>query len=350
MRSYLQIILFFVFGSLLFFACSEPEDPPLGVSSSVSVHPPMWLQKGSADFHGTVLAASQFDPSSCQQCHGNQYDGGLVEVSCYTCHDNFPHPAGWTGLGDNSHSTYIQANAYEFDSCKSCHGQDYSTVKVDNSCLTCHTNDAGPEACNTCHGVFAAADELENAAPPAGLNNETDPSNPAVGAHQPHIAFFSSAEAACQECHLVPATLNAAGHLDGDGQADVVFQGPLGSIATEGGARQPAVTAAYSAQTISCANTYCHGNWGLLRSASSYDFIYAAEKMEGNNDSPSWVDPNAAACGTCHDLPPTGHNPFGIQACSNCHSSVIDREGNIIDASKHINGKVNVFMLEYEMF
>ena len=350
MKSYSTIMIFLIFGSLALSSCSDPKDPPLGVSSSVSVHPAAWIQKSSSEFHGAALESSNYDAASCQQCHGNNYDGGLVDVSCYTCHSNFPHPAGWTGLGDASHSKYIQANNYDFRSCKSCHGEDYSAVKVDNSCRTCHTNEAGPEACNTCHGVFAAADELGNAVPPAGLNNETDPSDPAIGAHQPHIAFFGSAEAACQECHIVPATMTDIGHIDGDGQAEAVFNGPLGSTVSENGARQPSQTGAYSGQTLTCENTYCHGNWGLLKSSSSNDFIYAADKIEGNNASPNWTDPNAAACGTCHDLPPKGHTPFGVQACSNCHSSVIDRAGNIIDASKHVNGKINVFGQEVPMF
>lgn len=331
-----------------FISCSEPEVAPLQVNE-VKIHLEGWNTPASQDFHGKVLAAKNFDSAECRQCHGSQFDGGIADVSCRTCHESFPHPANWVGLSANSHSSFIKANSYSFAQCKSCHGQNYQTIKTDNSCRTCHAGTNGPEACNTCHGMFAAEDVLANAAPPAGLDNETDPANAAVGSHQPHLAYYASVEATCQECHTVPATLMAAGHIDGDGHADVVFQSTLAVIATEGGARQP--IPAYSHETLNCANTYCHGNWGLLKAdAGENSFIYAEDKIEGNTATPVWTDPNSAACGTCHDLPPKGHNPFGIQACSTCHSGVMDRLGNIIDKTKHINGKINVFQQEYPMF
>ena len=81
MRSAMQRYWFFAIVVVAFLGCSEPKEAPLAVSS-VGVHPQAWLQKGATDFHGTVLAANQFDAADCQQCHGNQFDGGLVEVSC----------------------------------------------------------------------------------------------------------------------------------------------------------------------------------------------------------------------------------------------------------------------------
>jgi predicted CxxxxCH...CXXCH cytochrome family protein len=349
MRKAFLIIVAGGLTALTFFSCSDPQEVPLDVQSEVSVHPEGWITVSSPNFHGTTLAARNFDTAECRQCHGNQFDGGVVEKSCFTCHAEFPHPQGWVGLGENSHSTYIQNNSYDFQSCKSCHGQDYSQVKIDNSCLTCHTNPDGPESCNTCHGTFAGdVTDLRNVAPPAGLNNETDPALPAVGAHQAHLGYFASAEMICQECHTVPENMAAAGHIDADGEADVVFQGVLAVTVTEGGARQPAP--AYSHATNNCANAYCHGNWGLLKSASTRSFIYADSIITGNSATPVWTDPNTAACGTCHDLPPKGHNPFALDACTNCHGSVVDANGEIIDNSKHINGKVNVFGEEYEMF
>lgn len=328
-------------------ACSDPKEAPLGVQERVQVHTKNWLNKSAADFHGAVLAARQFDMKECQQCHGNQFDGGIVGVSCFTCHAAFPHGDGWTGVGEGSHSRYIQTNAYDFSECTLCHGQNYDVPKNDQTCRTCHTSDDGPEACTTCHGSFGTdPTNLENVAPPAGLENETATTEPAVGAHQEHIEHFG-ADFACQQCHAVPAAMRDAGHIDADGMADVLLSGALATLATEGGARVPAP--AYDFASNSCQNAYCHGNWGLLKATSTSSFIYAADKIEGNTATPVWVDPATAACGTCHDLPPKGHLPRLTSECTFCHSSVVDAELNFIDETKHVNGKINVFGQELPM-
>ncbi len=67
--------------------------------------------------------------------------------------------------------------------------------------------------------------------------------------------------------------------------------------------------------------------------------------MVGNNFSAKWnqVDGSQAECGSCHGLPPTGHQASTLTACVNCHIGVVDNQGNIIDKTKHINGVKNVF-------
>lgn len=278
-------------------SCSDPEGAPFQTTAPVPVHPADWLKVGSVDFHGRTLARQNYDFAACKQCHGTRYDGGLVEVSC----------------------------------------------------LTCHNKPGGPEACNTCHGDFNADPaDFAAIAPPRGLDGETEETDAAVGAHQHHLEYFASAEATCGECHTVPPAFNSPGHIDATPGAEVSFPGTLVKTATEGGLRQPAP--AFDAATNSCNNAYCHGNWGLLKAQSQFVFIYASEKIEGNTASPVWNDEESAACGTCHDLPPKGHNPFELSACVTCHQGVIDQTGVIIDKTKHINGKINVFGQEFPMF
>lgn len=289
--------LIFIASLVALSACSDPQDAPLQPENKVAIHPAGWQRSSSPNFHGIAIAADNYNLIPCQQCHGNDYLGGVVGVDC----------------------------------------------------LPCHSQPDGPEACNTCHGEFRGdATNLITSAPPRGLGNETDSTSVAVGAHRVHLLYYADVRQTCGECHNVPNRLNAPGHLDGDGRADVVFNGQLAVLATEGGARQPSPI--YGGTTFSCQNTYCHGNWGLLASQSPASFIYTADKMEGSNAAPVWNNAETAACGTCHGLPPTGHREFAITACANCHSSVIDGNGNIIDKSKHINGKVNVFGQEYDMF
>jgi predicted CxxxxCH...CXXCH cytochrome family protein len=347
-----QIIFLLSVISLIYLTgCSDQQEPPTAAQVQVNIHAPGWNVTASPNFHGKALAAKNFNSAECRQCHGSQFDGGIVGVSCKTCHASFPHPAtGWV-VGANSHGAFLKQNAYKLDSCKGCHGQNYGTVKVNTSCLTCHTMPGGPEACNTCHGNFSGdATDLKNAAPPKGLDDETDATTPAVGAHQAHLPFNPnlSAADACQECHAVPANLAAVDHIDADGKAEVPINGMLVRLKTEGGNRVP--NPSYSSATNSCSGTYCHGNWALSKSQSSYNFIYSADKIEGNTASPKWTDSSTAACGTCHGLPPTGHNPFPLSACTNCHGDVVDAFGQINNKAKHVNGKVNVFAQEYPMF
>jgi predicted CxxxxCH...CXXCH cytochrome family protein len=343
------IFLFTMIPSVFLFSCSDPQDVPTAATDQVNVHGPGWNVLASPNFHGTVLAAKRFDASECRQCHGSQFDGGIVSVSCKSCHASFPHPSGWVGAGANSHNVFLKNSGYNLNSCKTCHGQNYATVKVNTSCLTCHSMAGGPEACNTCHGNFSGdVTDLKNAAPPKGLDDETAATTPAVGAHQAHFGYYQNLPAAttCQECHAVPANFAAAGHIDSNNRAELIF-GALAKLPTEGGSRIPNVS--YNFTNNTCSNSYCHGNWGLLKAQSTYVFIYAADKMEGSAAAPKWTDAATAACGTCHGLPPTGHNPYELTTCATCHLGVIDVNGVIVDKTKHVNGKVNVFGQEYPM-
>lgn len=345
-------LLVVMFGIALLQACSEPETAPTAPQNDVSVHGEGWLVGTSENFHGKVLAKQNYDAEDCRRCHGTQFDGGITGVSCRACHASYPHPAtGWVN-GANAHSSYLQSNHYDLRSCQVCHGQNYNEAKAGKTCLTCHTQTDGPESCNLCHGNSSGnARELIHAAPPEGLDGETASTSPAVGAHQKHFAYFKnlSTQSVCQECHAVPSNFFTAAHIgENDRRAEAVFSGPLGSLITEGGNRKPNGTYDFNANT--CGNTYCHGNWGLRKAQSKYDFIYAAEVIAGNAHAPKWTEASSAACGSCHGLPPTGHNPFPLTACNICHQTVIDAFGAIIDSTKHINGKVNVFQEEYPMF
>jgi predicted CxxxxCH...CXXCH cytochrome family protein len=328
-------------------ACSDPQNAPTAVDEKVSVHEPGWMAPAASSFHGTALAAKKFDARECRQCHGSQLDGGISAVSCKQCHASYPHPAEFVG----AHDDFIKSVNYDITSCQPCHGQNYGETKIDNSCLTCHTKPGGPEACNTCHGNLSGdAADLKNVAPPKGLDGETSPTTPAVGAHQAHFLYFADLATAtvCEQCHDLPQNFAAAGHLGADNRADTVFKGALATAKTEGGARAPNIV--YSAANNTCANSYCHGNWGLLKSQSRYPFIYTEEKIEGATASPKWTDPATVACGSCHGLPPIGHDPFDLTTCSICHPTVMDATGKIIDKAKHVNGQVNVFDQEYPMF
>ncbi len=346
MKSFLSLAVV----AAIFFSCSTPQEPAPVENQAVRIHDAAWNTPGSPQFHGTVLAGKNYDSADCRQCHGNDYDGGLVQISCRSCHASYPHPQTWAGQGQGSHAVFLQTEGYPLGSCTGCHGADYSAEKQNTSCLSCHVQEKGPEACNTCHGQFDAdASDLRNAAPPAGIAGERDTETRAVGAHQAHLALVDSTSAAsmCSECHDVPATLNSPGHIDGDGRAEVVFDGWLATTASADGQLMP--QGEYDDQTGSCSNTYCHGNWQLNKATATLSFIYAADSIAGANATPVWTDPASAACGTCHALPPAGHNPAETTACVTCHAATVDAAGEIIDTQKHVNGKINALAQENAM-
>jgi hypothetical protein len=97
------------------------------------------------------------------------------------------------------HGRDIAALDWQMNTCRSCHGSDYRGGAVGVSCVTCHRNT--PEACDTCHGTGALG------APPPGLD-ATDPAGPHQQ-HLVGAATYFVAAVPCEECHHVPNTLTS---------------------------------------------------------------------------------------------------------------------------------------------
>jgi predicted CxxxxCH...CXXCH cytochrome family protein len=157
--------------------------------------------------------------------------------------------------------------------------------------------------CADCHGGAA------NAAPPSGLGGIDD--GPAVGAHQAHLTGARLGRAvACGECHLVPGTVDAPGHIDTPWPAEVQF----GALASTGAAPT------YDRATAACNNTYCHGA-----------------------GAPAWtdLDGSEAACGACHAMPPPPPHPAS-NTCEACHAPVAGPNQTLADPSRHLDGTLDV--------
>ena len=162
------------------------------------------------------------------------------------------------------------------------------------------------DACAGCHGGS------DTPAPPAALGGGTDPELRGVGAHEAHV--FGTAlgvPVACTECHEVPASVDAEGHIDDTPLAEVRWSdlGKSGGVAVD----------PWDAEGLSCSNLYCHG----------------ASLTGGQLTAPTWVGTGAAAvsCTACHGLPPPPPHPQS-ESCSSCHG------GGAADPSAHIDGVV----------
>jgi predicted CxxxxCH...CXXCH cytochrome family protein len=154
--------------------------------------------------------------------------------------------------------------------------------------------------CSGCHG------DATSPAPPRPLTGSADRSNPAVGAHREHLqASRLRGPIACNECHQVPATVDAPGHIDSDLPAEVFPNvAGVGVLARANGAQ-----AEYDGLSTTC-TTYCHGT-----------------------ATPSWTGgQEQAQCGSCHALPPnnSSHSPdMQLTQCTMCHGPTINKKGEL---------------------
>ncbi len=84
----------------------------------------------------------------------------LYVASCSDLDPNIPPPpyVGVHGEGIDSidspdwHGNLVKQYNYNLMVCQDCHGPDYSGGLVNESCLDCHVLPQGPENCTTCHG------------------------------------------------------------------------------------------------------------------------------------------------------------------------------------------------------
>jgi predicted CxxxxCH...CXXCH cytochrome family protein len=193
--------------------------------------------------------------------------------------------------------------------CTGCHGNPPPSHARDD-CASCHPP-AAPHAdgivqlgtgCNGCHG------SARSPAPPSDLAGNQFTTAIGVGAHQAHLTGASrlAAPVPCATCHLVPATLDAPGHIDTPAPAEVTAA--LG----------------WDRVTQTCASASCHGD-----------------------ARPVWTSRGQVTCGSCHGVPPTSapHSPaMTLTSCAACHPGTIDALGTIIvtqGTSEHINGHVD---------
>ncbi|RJP76422.1 MAG: CxxxxCH/CxxCH domain-containing protein [Candidatus Zixiibacteriota bacterium] len=311
----------------LFAGCSDPT----GGDQGISPHPEGFADPQSPDFHGDVvwdrLAEDDTTLSTCSGCH-RRTENSEVIWDCWTCHAEYPHTNQITNYGAE-HGGILRTINYRVWECADCHGADYAGGMVASlglsqvACVDCHQ--PTPEACNTCHGVYTA-DPADTAywAPPKDLTQHVDPSFIGVGAHIYHVRPQTlnrpvlGGPYSCSECHVLPDSVDAPGHVDdGTPFADLSW----GPIATDANANP-----SWDREAATCSNVYCHGEFDL-----------------GHQDNdPSWIalEGTQLQCGACHGMPPEENHPDDDD-CNECHGTVVDAGFEIINPTLHVNGRVN---------
>jgi predicted CxxxxCH...CXXCH cytochrome family protein len=249
-----------------------------------------------------------------------------------TCSSTYCH-GGTLGGGSNTTPQWTLVDGSQ-DACGTCHGAPPPPPHpAEERCETCHPGtmaaDGGIDvagglhingrvdfptgSCTPCHGGGP-----NGPAPPPDLSGSSDPARRSVGAHTVHLQGGPlSGGFACSECHVVPATVTAPGHLD-TLPAELTF----GDLATADGA-----TPAWDAATATCSSTYCHG----------------ATLGGGGNKAPVWtiLDGTQAGCGQCHGFPPPAPHPQVFQ-CDGCHPNTVRPDGTIdVEGGRHVNGVID---------
>ncbi len=365
----------------------------------------------------------------------------LAVVGCAEERERDPsegtHAAGWADPASAGfHGDDLQARGYPLAECRGCHGQDYGGGAVDVSCrgAGCHTEEGGPEFCGTCHGgadgpmpdsgrhatheAFCAdchqvPDRVDS---PGHIDGDVDlvfaglaradgraPSWDAeargcsdVYCHQSGAPSWDDATPLdCNGCHDTPAIHGrfarvvaedtcagchqgspATGHVDGAVQLAVdgctgchgsdtpapptALDGATAATDLRVGAHRRHLDGSLAdriADPIPC--TTCHDVPATLFAAGHLDDAAPADVDVDIGDydpaagtctswchgdaTPAWNDASGAArqCGACHEFPPTttswgGPHPTvapDVDECRTCH---------VFDPATHVDGEVSL--------
>jgi len=334
------------FGTCSNLYCHSTAQSTTGSGAGTSVTTPAWgsaaLNCGSchmdmssnASATGSHAAHAQASGTvyTCDVCHGAGFSATTVATAAHVNKlINLSFTGNAVGTAYTKGSSFAPGSAvYSTCTTSNCHGAMNPTWGA-NTAKT---------RCQKCHGYRSSG---WNA-----LNGATATSDLKAGVHFNHISSSGTLKLSkafsCAECHatsiaLASDNVNAAGHIDSAGPAEISF----GTLA-----KTNSNTPTYTAPT--CASNYCHGanmssnisNPPASRVASptwNTPFLTGAASVVGNGS----TTPGSGDCSKCHGYPPMTATHVGKLAteCTGCHSHVNSSGTGFTDAAKHINGTVD---------
>jgi predicted CxxxxCH...CXXCH cytochrome family protein len=275
----------------------------------------------AADQHGASAKAAPGNSgfASCQTCHGDGFDGGIIRTPCFTCHGvDAPHPAApWRG----SKRTHTNTNVNNADVCALCHLGDSGVQVPPGTPPGCFNS-------TLCHAAAGAPHPVPFTAPTAH--------GPAAKAN---LVF-------CQDCHANPS--------DGGPGSNPRFNVTIGTLAF-GCEDCHEINTAHPVPWLAPA-TSGHQTAGNMPSACA--LCHGVNLEGGTGPACSFCHTSGSpltetGCTSCHGAPPTGsvtpneegahteHNalPAGTGSCGTCHS------GAGTGTSNHFNGLTDVAFL-----
>jgi predicted CxxxxCH...CXXCH cytochrome family protein len=306
-------------------ACTSCHDQPEGVLACNTCH--------GSGAHVYPPRDPCFFPADAARAgaHAAHVQASVVRSSglaCSTCHP-IPGPGviegrHGNGVADVTFDPAVVASGASYDAASgacavSCHnrGGARSRPRWDETtpmgCNDCHRSPpAGhfPGPCTNCHQetnatgtalrpgplhVNGRVDLGDGSGQCGACHGRGDDPWPSAGAHPAHESPSIAAAIACSTCHPVPSTVIDALHLDG-----VIHVSFSGLALARGSLPQWDGT--------SCSQVACHG-----------------ANLPDPPAMPAWDDTlgGAAACGTCHGIPPTQHTASTSCDRATCHGSEI---------------------------
>ena len=261
---------------------------------------------------------------SCSLCHA-----GDTAASTGPLHTDGTINVNFTSKGVGT--TYSQAvgnvpgNGYGTCSTSKCHGRGTPNWGLNTSA----------DKCEKCHGSAATA--------AAGSFKDTAGSTGSVyvGTHVSHLkgTHNYSLPITCDQCHTVPASVTAFGHMSSLPATLTwgVLAKSSSKVRTTAGSTSGVSTSmapSYSSSGRQCSNTYCH--------AGVQNFNGTTYSPQGTGPAPLWGDPaylGGSGCDKCHGYPPGGVHTAST-SCNACHNHVAASNNSFADKTKHINGTV----------
>ncbi|MDA8100503.1 MAG: CxxxxCH/CxxCH domain-containing protein [Nitrospiraceae bacterium] len=335
------VVLCLLLAAAVLTSCSS------GSSSSVynpaaGGHPAGW---SGPDTHGANVKSKADGFSSCQECHGADFAGGISSTSCFGCHGvQAPHsPKPWRGAG-RSHTNTDPGNA---PVCFQCHANGAnSTLKPTTLAATgtapgcfnntlCHATPGHPSGwkdpaqhgasakkasngfstCQTCHGTDFAGGTAEQSCFTCHGVNAPHPPQPWRGTDYTHTTTDPGNASVCASCHAGGANST----------------------------RKPSQPAPAGTAPGCFNNTLCHAAEGHDAGWNSPDVHGASVKSQPNGfitcqecHGPSYGGGAAApSCFTCHGVSAphspkpwrgtgrthTNTDPGNATACAICHTN-----------------------------
>ncbi|MBI5558119.1 MAG: CxxxxCH/CxxCH domain-containing protein [Deltaproteobacteria bacterium] len=350
-----------------------------------------------------ITASSRIESYHFHYKHSAEHNGGSF---CWDCHDPHgdaaPGPAGNIamihkqvtkqsdgsfGIPQTTVEVSFTANATGADFaaigsdgpydkiCQVCHeATEHYTINAGdghhlaNKCTGCHQHNGDgpreafkPSGCDGCHGNPPT--DSTPCGPTGLICAPEDSGSLTAGAHAKHATGIGY-NYPCQACHYsgmkdaafildnkIQMGFNTFG-FDGSntgyhGQTSVDSTGtPYHYEGTNG-------TAIQVDQSMTCANTYCHGNGITVNTPSPIPSPTLPRAVMANT-SPSW-DAGPQTCDTCHGYPPAypdsdpayqykanSHQRHNFYSCNVCHYGTTSDGVTITGRSKHANGAYDV--------
>jgi hypothetical protein len=172
--------------------CFSASNDGTACHGSLALHGAAWDNPGLHGAAAKAVPGEETGFESCKECHGDGYEGGAMQVSCFTaeCHGvDAPHPqAPWLG----SSLTHTDTDEDNASVCAECHRNESGADVPQTTAPGCFNN-------TLCHAIpgHVAGWETDHSLD-ARVSTET------CGTSNCHGTDFTGGEAdvSCFECHL----------------------------------------------------------------------------------------------------------------------------------------------------